>query len=125
MVKYKTGIGEKVFKVFNVTVLFLFGLTTLYPFIYIIALSLNEGVDSMKGGIWLFPRKFTLFNYQYVLSNHLIQNAYIITIGRTVIGTLLSISVTALVAYGLSYRNLPYKRGIMTFIIIPMVFNGG
>ena len=41
------------------------------------------------------------------------------------IGTLLSISVTALVAYGLSYRNLPYKRGIMTFIIIPMVFNGG
>lgn len=121
----KMSFGEKLFKCFNSVFLLALGLLTVYPLLYLLALSLNEGTDSMRGGIWLFPRKFTLFNYQFVLNNSLMRDAYIITIGRTVIGTILSILVTATVAYGLSFRKLPYKKIIMTFMIIPMVFNGG
>ncbi len=105
--------------------LLLLGITTLYPIFYMLVLSFNEGMDSMNGGIWLYPRKFTLFNYEFVLNNELMRDAYIVSIGRTVIGTAISILVTALAAYGLSFRNLPYKKILMTFIIIPMVFNGG
>lgn len=122
---YKASVGEKVFKICNTLLLSLLALVTLYPLYYMLILSFNEGMDAMRGGLWIFPRKFTWFNYQFVLNNPLMKDAYLITIGRTVIGTFLSIIVTASVAYGLSFRQLPYKRILMTFIIIPMVFNGG
>ena len=121
----KTGMGEKAFKVLNTILLIGLGISTLYPIFYMLVLSLNEGMDSMKGGIWLFPRKFTMFNYQFVLNNPLMRDAYVISIGRTTVGTAISILVTALAAYGLSFRTLPYRKILMTFIIIPMVFNGG
>jgi putative aldouronate transport system permease protein len=117
--------GEKIFQTFNTLLLTLLGISTLYPMIYILVVSLNEGQDSMKGGLFLWPRVFTLFNYQFVLGNGLIQNAYMITIGRTVLGTILGIALTAFVAYGLSFRNLPYKKFILFLMLIPMLFNGG
>jgi putative aldouronate transport system permease protein len=98
---------------------------TIYPFIYILAYSLNEGTDAVRGGIYLFPRKFTLFNYKYVLNNGTMQSAYIVTVGRTVLGTLLGLVVTGLTAYGISFRNLPYRKTIMFYMLIPMLFSGG
>ncbi|MEG6611940.1 carbohydrate ABC transporter permease [Pseudoclostridium thermosuccinogenes] len=121
----KMSMGEKIFQTFNTLLLTLLGISTLYPMIYILVVSLNEGQDSMKGGLFLWPRVFTLFNYQFVLGNGLIQNAYMITIGRTVLGTILGIALTAFVAYGLSFRNLPYKKFILFLMLIPMLFNGG
>lgn len=121
----KKSAGEKAFDVFNVVVLFFLGIITLYPIIYMFALSLNEGMDAAKGGIYLFPRKFTLFNYQMVLSNPIMKSGYLITIGRTVLGTALSIFITALFAYGLSFRDMPYRRAIVIYVLIPMLFSGG
>ncbi|MDR0637182.1 MAG: carbohydrate ABC transporter permease [Treponema sp.] len=98
---------------------------TLYPFIYVLAYSLNEGTDAVQGGIYLFPRKFTLFNYQYVLSNGTMQSAYVISVGRTVLGTILGLIVTGVTAYAISFRNLPGRKGIMFYLLIPMLFSGG
>jgi putative aldouronate transport system permease protein len=98
---------------------------TLYPFIYVLIYSLNEGQDAVRGGIYLWPRKFTLYNYRYVLTSGTVQQAYLITIGRTVIGTILSLIVTGVTAYGVSFKTLPYRRGIMFYILIPMLFSGG
>lgn len=117
--------GEKLFQVCNTVFLILFSLSMLYPFVLMLAMSLNEGMDTAKGGIYLIPRKFTLFNYEVVLNNPFIKSAYLVTVGRTVIGTALSILVTALFAYGLSYRNVPFRRLITIYAIIPMLFNGG
>ena len=117
--------GEKIFNACNTVFMFLLCLVMLYPVYYVLILSLNEGTDSMKGGIWFWPRAFTLFNYQYVLSNGLLQNSYLITVGRTVLGTLLGLAVNALAAYTLSERALPFKRVLMTFVLIPMLFSGG
>jgi ABC-type sugar transport system, permease component len=117
--------GEKIFQACNTVFLILFSLTMLYPFVLMLAMSLNEGMDTAKGGIYLLPRAFTLFNYEVVLNNPFIKSAYLVTVGRTVIGTALSILVTALFAYGLSYRNVPFRRLITVYAIIPMLFNGG
>lgn len=129
MAKYYNGIkaskGERIFQLINTTLLSILCISTLYPFVNILVYSLNEGHDSLKGGLFLWPRKFTLFNYQFVFSNGLIQNAYLITISRTLFGVVLGIAVTASVAYGLSNRMLPYKKAIMFYILIPMLFNGG
>lgn len=123
--KIRKSMGEWTFNVCNGVFMALLSIVMLYPVLYVVVLSLNEGTDSMKGGVWLWPRAFTWFNYQYVLSNGLMQNAYMITIGRTLLGTVFGLLVNALAAYALSERNIPYKRAMMVFVLIPMLFNGG
>lgn len=123
--KYKTHYPEKIFNVFNILFLFFLSIITIYPLFYIIVYSFNEGVDSLKGGLYLWPRIFTLFNYEYVLGNGAMQRAYVITIARTVLGTVLGLFVTSIVAYGFSFKELPYRKKLMLIVLIPMLFNGG
>lgn len=87
--------GSKVFDIFNTIFLILLCLIMIYPLYYILIYSLNEGSDSLKGGLYLWPRVFTTFNYEYVLSNGVIRSAYWITIARTVLGTVMGLAVTA------------------------------
>lgn len=97
----------------------------IYPFWYMLILSFNEGADATKGGIYFWPRKFTLFNYQMVLANPAIRKAYLVTIGRTVLGTFGGVFVTALAAYALAEEKLPGRKIFSYFILIPFIFNGG
>lgn len=99
--------ADKMYMTLNYTVLFLFCATALYPFIYFLALSFNDGYDAMKGGIYFFPRVFTLENYAKAFSNSLILNSFFISITRTVVVTVVSVFLTALLAYALSRKGLP------------------
>jgi putative aldouronate transport system permease protein len=122
---FRKSLLEQAFIVCNSLFMVLLCAITLYPFIYVLAYSLNEGTDAVQGGIYLFPRKFTLFNYQYVLNNGTMQSAYMISVGRTVLGTILGLIVTGVTAYAVSFRNLPGRKGIMFYLLIPMLFSGG
>ena len=121
----KKNWGSKVFDVCNTVFLILLCLIMIYPLYYILIYSLNEGSDSLKGGLYFLPRVFTTFNYQYVLSNGVIRSAYLITIARTLLGTVTGLAVTGLTAYGISFRRIPGRKFLMTLIIIPMLFSGG
>jgi len=90
-----------------------------------VVLAFNSGSDSMRGGITIYPRAFTLANFAAILRDGTIISAYKVTVARTLIGTLSSVMVTALVAYGLSDKRLPGRRGIMVYMLIPMFFSGG
>lgn len=120
-----TSPQERTFNAVNYICLILFSLMCLYPFIYMLALSLNSGTDTMKGGITVYPRVFTLANYAAIINDSYIPQAYVITILRTVIGTAGSVFLTALVAYGLSERSLPGRKYIMFYMLVPMFFGGG
>ncbi|MBW7454440.1 carbohydrate ABC transporter permease [Paenibacillus sepulcri] len=113
------------FTLLNYFFLGLFAFCTLYPFIYIAAYSLNEGIDAMQGGIHFWPRKFTLENYREIFKDTALLNAYKITLLRTVIGTLLHVSLCMLAAYALSRRKLPGRNFFTFFIFIPSIFNAG
>jgi putative aldouronate transport system permease protein len=54
-----------------------------------------------------------------------IQNSYLITIARTILGTILGLIVTGVTAYGFSFKELPYRKKLMFLVLIPMLFNGG
>jgi putative aldouronate transport system permease protein len=108
-----------------VLLLLLMCISILYPFLYMLAISLNTGSDAARGGVYLWPRSFTWINYEIVLGNEVIRNAYLVTIARTVVGTIGGLAVTLVAAYGLSYKQLPFRNGILTYIIITMLFNGG
>ncbi|WP_231638610.1 hypothetical protein [Paenibacillus sp. JCM 10914] len=83
----RTSVRERVGQVVIVFLLALLCISVIYPFMYMLAVSLNVGSDAAKGGVYLWPRQFTLYNYEVVLGNAVIQHAYLITIARTIVGT--------------------------------------
>ncbi|WP_108995129.1 carbohydrate ABC transporter permease [Paenibacillus agaridevorans] len=121
----RLSVGEKVGQTVIVILLSLLCLSVIYPFLYMLAISFNEGADAAKGGVYLWPRSFTLINYEIVLGNEVIRSAYLITIARTVLGTIVGMLVTLIAAYGLSYRGLPFRKGILAYVLITMLFSGG
>ena len=78
--KIKSSHGEKIFRVANIIFMCLLCVITIYPLFYILIYSLNEGTDSLRGGLYLFPRVFTTFNFEYVLSNGVIKNSYLVDV---------------------------------------------
>jgi len=103
----------------------LVGLLTFYPFWYVFITSFNVGTDTQKGGVYLWFRTFTLENYATAFRNSQIYNSFMISIGRTVLGVALGLFFTALLAYALSVKSLPGRKGINMFFFITTVFSGG
>jgi len=123
--KIKSSVGDKVFDIFNVTLMLIICFLTLYPVWYIIVYSFNEGKDAMLGGIYFWPRKFTLDNYKIVFSNSDITTAFMVTVARTVITTTLHVFFTAMVAYAFLKKELMGRKIYMAMGTITLFFGGG
>lgn len=98
---------------------------TLYPFYYALVMSFNQGADAVRGGIYFWPRKFSLENYKVVMSIDYIYSAMYITVARTVIGTLATLFFTGLFAYSIAHKNLMFKNFYVVVMIITLYFSGG
>ncbi len=121
-IKTKT---EKIFDVIIIIAVILLTIIFLYPFLYILAVSFNDPSDTLKGGIVLWPRKFSTIAYETVFQNDSLLNAYGITIARTVIGSVTSVVFTGMFAYGLSKKRLMFRNFYFNLCIITMFFGGG
>ncbi|WP_053367722.1 carbohydrate ABC transporter permease [Bacillus sp. FJAT-27245] len=113
------------FKVLNIALVGLLCLSIILPFLNILALSLNEGTDAQRGGIYFFPREFSVENYIEVFKQSTVLNALGISVFRTVVGTAVSVLLTAMAAYALNTKTLPGRRSITFFIFFTMLFSGG
>ncbi len=116
---------KKVFDWINVSFMIIFAALSVYPLIYVIAGSFNEGADYIKGGIYLFPRVFSLENYQVVLNDDRLWSAYLVTIARTILGTITGVLFTAIVAFAMSRKSLIGRSWIYRFFVFTMFFGGG
>lgn len=116
---------DMLFDGFIYTVLFIIMLIMLYPFYYVLIASFNKGSDSLLGGVYLWPRSFTLENYKMFLDDPKWYRAFMVTVVRTVSGTALGLLLTSLVAYGLSHRDLMFSKLYFAIIIFAMYFSGG
>ena len=85
----------------------------------------NDGKDAAKGGVWFWPRKFTLDNFREVFKDGSIMGAYWITIARTLIGTFGSLFITTMAGYALKQKDLPGRKVITMLITFTMLFGGG
>ncbi|MMZ60679.1 L-arabinose transport system permease protein AraQ [compost metagenome] len=97
----------------------------MYPFLNAIVISLNEGLDTSKGGITLWPREFTWENYSVVFQDERLMSGFFVSVLRTVIGTVTAILATAIFSYGMSRRELMGRKYYMIICIITMYFGGG
>ena len=95
---------------------------TLYPFLNVLAISLNESVDAMRGGIHIIPRKFTLDNYREIFKYSNLTHAFLISVLRTVIGTPLSTVSTCMLAYALSRKEFIYRKFLRWYLSSPCTY---
>ena len=115
----------KVFDALNILFMILFMVIVIYPFLNILAISLNDGTDAVRGGIYLWPRKFSLANYQYVLRNKDIYRGALVSVLRTTIGTVTAVLGNALLGYIVSCQNFAGRKFMRILFLITMYFGGG
>ncbi len=123
--RVRKSIGEKVFTVFNVLIMVILCVVTLYPYINQLAVSFNDGKDTLFGGITIFPRKFTWVNYITVFSNSGFTNSLIISVLRVVVGTALGLILITGAAYAVTKKDLPGKNIVISFLIVPTFISSG
>lgn len=123
--KIKSSTESKIFTIVNAVFMIAFVVITLYPVLNTVAISFNDGIDAVRGGIYLWPRKFAIKNYQTVLAMENLVTGAKITVARTVIGTVSSLVVNALLAYVVSRKRFLFKSQLSLFWVVTMYVNGG
>ena len=123
--KLKSSAMDKVFVACNTIFLVLFVIITLYPVLNTVAISFNDGIDAVRGGIHLWPRIFTLSNYKTVLNQQNIITGAVVSVARTVLGTIFSLATNALLAYVISRKRFLFRSQLSLFWVITMYVNGG
>lgn len=121
----RISFSDRVMLVVIYILLSLLAFSALYPFWNAIAVSFNVGVDTAKGGITFWPRKFTLENYEIILKDDRLINGFLISVARVIIGTVSSIFMTALLAFGMTRSYLIGRSYYMVFFVFTMYFGGG
>jgi putative aldouronate transport system permease protein len=121
----KRTMSYKVGQSINYSVLAMLALVTIFPFWYCFVLSFNSGIDALKGGIYFFPRVFTLVNYGKAFTNPLIYSSFAISLSRTGLSIVLSCFFTALMAYAMTKRDLPGRSILIFYFYFTTLFSGG
>ena len=121
----KQSPAEKIFTVSNYIFFALLALLMLYPFWYQLMMSLSSANAAAAGGIFLWPKDFSLSTYQSVLRNRAILSGFRVSVIVTVSGTLLGTLISAMLAYPLSKLHLRGNAVFMFLIVFTMLFNGG
>ena len=100
-------------------------LLPLYPFLNVLAISMNDATDTLKDINFVIPRKFTLANYKYVFEEADIIGPLFMSIAKTVIGTLVGVVCTSMLAYTLSRRDFAFHKSFTLLFVITMYVGGG
>ncbi len=123
--KMKMSKADIAFYTFNSIFMAVFVIVTLYPVLNTLAISFNDGLDALRGGIYLLPRKFSVKNYITVFKkDDLLVGAYI-SVARTVVGTALSLIACAILAFIVSRKNFLFAKQLSLFWVVTMYVNGG
>jgi putative aldouronate transport system permease protein len=117
--------GEKIFNVFNYTLLAIIAFATLYPVIYVVSASLSSPQAVLGGKVVFGPVDLTFDSYKKLLTNMDIYRAYANTIYYTVVGTLISIILEVLMAYPLSKKRLFGRSAISKGLAFSMWISAG
>ncbi|PQP81438.1 sugar ABC transporter permease [Paenibacillus sp. PCH8] len=117
--------GDRAFDIFNIIFMTCLMIVTIYPFVNMIAVSLNNANDAIRGGIYLWPRVWTLDNYKYIFGESDIYHATLISALRTIIGTVVSVFCTAMLAYTVSRQEFVLRKFVTMFFVFTMYFSGG
>ncbi|MCZ8511097.1 carbohydrate ABC transporter permease [Paenibacillus filicis] len=119
------SLGSDIFTAFNYTILTLFALATLLPFIYVIIISFTDPTEYLTKSLVLIPETWSLSAYRFIFSTNAFVKAMGVSGFLAVVGTVLSLIVTSALAYVLSRKRLKGKTFFLVMILLSMLFNAG
>ncbi|CAM4195147.1 carbohydrate ABC transporter permease [Paenibacillus tarimensis] len=117
--------SDRLFNAANLFFLTVIGLVTLFPLYYVLVVSFSDPAEFIRNKATLFPSKWSLDSYRYLLST----NSFMLAMGNSAflatVGTALSLFVTSCLSYALSRRRLQGRRVMMLLILLTTLFNPG
>lgn len=124
--KIKLSLGERIFQFCNTVLMILICIAMIYPILYVVGRSFMEETYLALHPLAIIPKSFSLEGYKFIFSeSSYISNAYMITVLRTIIGTLFNILLTSMMAYTLSKKYYPGRKAITFIVVFTMWFGGG
>jgi len=116
---------DRVFPIVNTCILILLCFITLYPVINTVAYSFNDGMDALRGGIGLWPRKFSTEAYTSILKDPATYKAFGISVSKAILTTLLNLFWTSMLSYALSRKEYVLRKFITIIMVLTMYVNAG
>ena len=123
--KIRTSTGEKIFTVFNYTFITVLCLVMLYPFWHVVMQSFSSMEETLKGGMFLYPKGFNIDTYESVFNNPQVFTGFGTSFMVTIVGTVLGTLLTAMTAYPLSKARLRGGKVMMVLVLFTMIFAAG
>ncbi len=113
------------FVICNTIFLICFCIVTLYPVLNTAAYSFTDGREAILKNVHLLPKKFTTAAYKQVFEMPGIRWGLLTTVGRTAVGSILSLAANALLAFIISRKKFLFRNGLSLFWVITMYASGG
>lgn len=124
-IRIKESMGDRFFVGAIYVLLILVLIAVLYPLIYIVSASFSNPSAVTSGRVWLLPIDPTILGYTTVFKNPQIIQGFSNSLFYTVAGTLISVSITIMLAYPLSRTTFYGRKLIMIILVFTMIFDGG
>lgn len=124
-VKMKQSAASRAFDVCNAVFMVAFCITILIPFWDVVVRSFSRAQDISYMHINLLPKTWTLDAYKYCFQDNEILTAFMVSVMRTVIGTVIHAVVCCMAAYSLTRTDMPFRKFITAVLLIPMFFSAG
>ncbi|WJH37368.1 carbohydrate ABC transporter permease [Paenibacillus sp. CC-CFT747] len=117
--------GDRVFTVTNAAILILISLVAVFPLYYVFVVSFTDPSEYVRKGVVLFPEKWSLDSYRYLMSTNSFLNAMGNSLFLATVGTACSLVVTSGLSYALSRKRLGGRRTLLLLILLTTLFNPG
>lgn len=122
----KTITDEKRFRMIATIILLIVSVFALFPMVLLVVASFTDETELINRGYQIWPQKFSLEAYRYMgRQASTIVRSYLVTIGTTVAGTVLSVLLTTSIAYPMARKSFKYRNVLSFFVYFTMLFNGG
>jgi putative aldouronate transport system permease protein len=120
-----TKLSDKLFTSFNYVAVSVFTVLCFVPFYLLVISSVTDAQVLQVDGYTLWPRKFSLEAYRWVLRGQQVLTGYQVSVFVTIVGTLLSVMLMSGVAYALSTKKLRWRNQLSFYVYFTMIFGGG
>lgn len=123
--KIKTSKGDHTFQVINILIFAIFAIICAYPFYYLIINSISANDLSASGKVNFLPHGFQLENYVKVFQLNGLGTAAMVSLGRTVIGTICTVLASVYLGFMFTQQRMWHRKLWYRFMVITMYFNAG
>ena len=121
----KKSLGSKIFDTINIMILLLVVIVTFYPLYYILIYAINDPIDASRGSLVFLPRVLSLEPIKSIFINNDVLTPLLVTIARTVTGTVMHVFSCFVIGYCLAKKDLVFRGFFTKFIVITMYFSAG